>query len=384
MEILTPIIIIVGFGVLIFLQFIKSRSPDESAEFAVLKKQLADEKSEKDELIGKGKALQKNYIQMEAKFDSALKENEKLNKEISKHEAKKEQMEKEHSKEIADLSETRRTLEKEQQRVLREDEERQQKEEEERDRMWGEHENNVVTFLKGLCRQPQYGFPVFDNNDLPSDFDGSLKPDLMIEFLDQYIIFDAKVTRSQSIQTYITKAVKDTAKKIKGNPKIYSSVFLVVPTEAISELKQMTYVEQGINFFIVSPESLEPILASLKKITMYELADQFDPKEREEIVNWIAKLDFHINARSTFDLMLAEISADILTDAERQNPKLAKEVEQRKEKMSTPRINPSEMKRLVSSIVAREEKIAELSSPKPKVAKKDTGFLGTLLGEGKK
>ena len=156
---------------------------------------------------------------------------------------------------------------------------------------------------------------------------------------------------------------------MKNNPKIASIIYLVVPTEAISLLKKTYYYEGGYTVYVISPESLPPILASLKKITTYELADQFDPEERENIISWIAKLDFHISARNTFDIMLAEMGSELLSDNQKQNPELSKEIDQRKEKMRTPTIRPSEMKRLLSSVLARKERIEELTSPVAQIEK---------------
>ena len=58
--------------------------------------------------------------------------------------------------------------------------------------MWNEHEHVVVSQLTDLCAKPQLKFTTYDNTNLPDDFDGSIKPDFLIDFLGQYIIFDAK------------------------------------------------------------------------------------------------------------------------------------------------------------------------------------------------
>lgn len=113
--------------------------------------------------------------------------------------------------------------------------------EEERDRIWNEHENAVIATLSELCKQPHLHFTSYSNNNLPDEFDGKLKPDFLIDFLGQYVVFDAKASKAESLQTYINDAVKTTAEKIKKNGRIYPHVFLVVPTEAIGELKKLIY-----------------------------------------------------------------------------------------------------------------------------------------------
>lgn len=341
----------------------------KNEEIGELKNTITKMQSEMDEKAGKSKQLFSSYKDLEADIKSLRKERDDLSDRVTKFETQAEQQQKKHEDMATKLEEARASLEDERQRIRKEDEEKAQQALEERDRMWNDHEQAVNALLRELCQKPQYAFRSFDNANLPEGFDGSLKPDFMIEFLDQYVIFDAKVTRSQDINSYIRDAVKSTAKKVKSNPAIYPVIFLVIPTDAINEMKQLSFVDGGFSFFVVSPESLEPILSSLKRITTYELADQFDPQERESIVNWIAKLDFHINARNSFDIMLAEMGAELLNDARELNPELSEQVEQRQQKMKAPTLPPSEMKKLVSSIVARTDKIAELTEPSAKVKK---------------
>src|SRR3989344_6827621 len=96
-------------------------------------------------------------------------------------------------------------------RVRREDEERQKKILEERYRMWNDHEQNVITQLIELCKKPEFAFAAFDNEHLPEEFDGSVKPDFLIAFINQYVVFDAKASRSENFQNSITTNVKKTA-----------------------------------------------------------------------------------------------------------------------------------------------------------------------------
>ncbi|KKW43380.1 MAG: hypothetical protein UY90_C0027G0019, partial [Candidatus Peregrinibacteria bacterium GW2011_GWA2_54_9] len=72
--------------------------------------------------------------------------------------------------------------------------------------------------------------------------------------------------------------------------------------------------------------------------------------------------------------MLAEMGSELLSDNQKQNPELSKEIDQRKEKMRTPTIRPSEMKRLLSSVLARKERIEELTSPVAQIEKRDLPF----------
>ena len=148
---------------------------------------------------------------------------------------------------------------------------------------------------------------------------------------------------------------------------IYASIFLVVPTDAISMLKEHIFFENGFTFFIVSPEGLAPIISSLKKITNYELAEQFDPQERENIVNLIAKLDYHVNERNAWDIMMAQKGVDVIEDVEKLHPELMQEVELKKSKMRLPTFKSSDIKRLISSKEERKKVVQELTEPRAQI-----------------
>jgi len=328
-----------------------------------LKKELNDERSRKDELIGKNKEQFANFEKMKAEHSALLASNQELHKKVTHYEASELRAKKDQEQAIDQLDAAKKSLEQERTRVTKEDQERQKKMLEERDRMWGEHEQEIQSQLADLCKKPESSFAFYSNDNLPEEFDGSLKPDFMIEFLGQYIIFDAKVTRSQDIKIYIKDQVKKTAKKAKGRSDIYPAIYLVIPTDAISELKELVYFEEGFTFYVVSQEALAPILSSLKKITSYELAEQFDPQERENIVGLIAELDYHISERNTFDILMAGKGAEVIKNAQKIHPELMEEAERKKGKMRLPSFKKSEIKKLLNDVSAREEAASELTTP---------------------
>ena len=240
----------------------------------------------------------------------------------------------------------------------------------------------MISRLATLCKLPQLSFTHYTNTNLPDDFDGSLKPDFMIGFLDQYIIFDAKVSKAESLQTYINNAVKTTAQKAKKNSKIASMIFLVVPTEAITELKAFVYPVDGYSIYVVSPEALAPILASLKKITTYEFADQMDPEQRENLIQAFAEMDFHINLQNAVNILLAKQGTQVLERLQQTDPDIAAEVAIKKQPMNAKAsIAASEIKKLVTNLSAQNLETQQLVSPKAAVSKKDLKAAGEIMME---
>ncbi len=379
------IILLVGIVALIALQFRKSTTAG-SDDAAALKAELKEkerrigelqsnyetEKSEKNKLLGQNKQMYEEQVGVKEEIKTLAKERDVLKKQITEFEANERQREKEHQLKLMQASKLEEALRDTRERVIQEEQQKRQHAEEERDRLWAEHEKNVVAQLSSLCKSPQMAFAHYTNTNLPDDFDGSLKPDFLLEFLDQYIIFDAKASKAESLQTYINNAVKTTAQKAKKNPKIATMIFLVVPTEAISELKNFAYSLDGYTIYVVSPESLSPILASLKKITTYEFADQMDPQERENIVQLIADLDFHINFRNAADIIMTKMGTEILQKAENLDPAMAREVALKKQPMNAKAgLAATELKKIIGSLTAQNLEVQQLVSPKAGVKKKD-------------
>ena len=152
----------------------------------------------------------------------------------------------------------------------------------------------------------------------------------MIEFLGQYVIFDAKVSKSESLQSYVSNNVKSTAEKINNDSRIYPMVFFVVPTESIGSLTKTHFQEQGYEFFIISPESIPMLLSAFKKISTYELAEQLDPRDRENIVTLIAEFDHHINMRNALDIIASQTGIAVLSKAHNLKKDLKEEIHMKK------------------------------------------------------
>lgn len=359
------VILLLGLGVLIALVWRNQniRSGDPALEI---------EKSEKNKLAGQNKQMFAEQISMKEDIKSLTKERDLLAKSLAQYEAKKEQHDKQFARELQDLTNAKQKFEQEQQRVTREDEEKNTRTEAERDRIWAEHEQTVIDRITNLCKQPQYAFTCFTNTNLPEGFNVKPKPDCLIEFLDQYIVFDAKKSKSESLKAYIDRTIKDTVEKFKKQPKIASTVFLVVPTEALGELKSHHFIHDGYTFYVVSTEALAPILASLKKITTYEFADQMDPQQRENIVQYIAEMDFHINLQNATNIILTKHGVELLEKAHAIDPEIAEEVALKKQPMNAKAsIAAADLKKIVASLTEQNLEIQQIVSPKASVKKKN-------------
>jgi hypothetical protein len=363
-------LVIIGMAAILFLQLRKGAPVgSEQGEIGRLKAELEQEKAERSKLQGQNKQLYVQTIDLKKDLEHLQKDRDQLQRNLAKHDEAAERHEKESAEKLSRLEKAERSFQEERSRVIREDEAKRQQLSAERDRVWADHEASVIANLSSLCKSPALAFSHYSNNNLPDGFDGSLKPDFMIEFLGQYIIFDAKASKAESLQTYINNTVKETVKKVKKNEKIATTIFLVVPTQAIHELKNHHYPLEGYNLYVICPEALGPILASLKKITAYELAEQLDPQKRENLINLLATMDFQISLQNATNLYLTQAGIDTLEQAQAIDPELWEEAQVKKSAMRIPGFN--DLKKLVGSLDAQQEAVSALVAPKVKVKKKD-------------
>ncbi len=386
---MTPLYILIGCVLLVSLFIVwnqmssrastdpalKSDLDRKTQEVGELKNALEKEKAERAKKEGQGRQLYDSYKNLEADYKSAQKERDQLHDQVTKFETREEQRQKKHEDMVNKQENAVKALEDERQRIRRDDDERQQREKDNRDRLWKEHEDTVVGLLSALCKKPQHPFSFFDNTRLPEGFHGPRKPDFIIEFLGQYVIFDAKVSQAQNLQTFISTQVKETAKKYKGNEKIYSTIFLIIPTFAIPELKETYFYEESFHFHIISPEALSPILAGLKRIEQYEIAEAWDPQDREHVVDLIAQLDFHIRQRNAADFVLMQSGLQTLVKSSSIDKDMAKDIAIRMAKMRHLTFNTSEFKDLVANPALLQQQLMELTNPKPKIKKDDVDAL---------
>lgn len=342
-----------------------------------LEAELKMSESEKNELSGKNKQMFVSVTTLQEQNKNLQSQADELNKKVIQHESHKEQKDKAFEQRVADLEESRKALLDEKARIRREDEERLAREEEERNRIWNEHENVSIARMKEICVKPELGFIFYENTTLPEEFDGKLKPDFLVEFLGQYIIFDAKMTRTQSrsLQDYIQDQVKSTAKKIlesKNKNEIYPSVFFVVPQDGIATLKKTAFYEEGFSFFVISIEAVEPVLLAYKKVTHYELAENFDPKERENIINLIAAFDQHIARQNAVNILTALEGLKVSQLKQGLKPDMQEDVEIKRKNIRLDNFKPTDLKRLMNNPSEQIDEMKKLIIPsKPAIGQTD-------------
>ena len=351
----------------------KARLINISAEIETWKMETQRLKEEKSRLSGEKSKTEMQLVEMQAGFKAAGESISRLERGKIELESRELSRKQELSRQMTELENSRKTLELERERIIADEKQRIAETEENRNRIWAMHEQESIIRMRDICRKPEYMFSSFDNTSLPEEFDQTLKPDFMIEFLDQYVIFDAKLSKSTNLQTYMQNQVKNTVKKIKTSPNvqdIYKTVFFVVPTIDVSLLKTVSYYEDRYNFFVIPIEAFEPVAAIFRKLKDYDLAEAYDPQERENIVNLIAAFDSHIRQQNAVNILNTLRGLKVMAEKQTLPPDLSASVEERRKTMRLDTYKPTDLRRLMSDPQTQIDEIVSLVTPgEPAVGK---------------
>ena len=283
---------------------------NEKQKLMELTQSLQQMREEKQNVQGVLDSKREELMSAQARIDSAHKLYEQQQNKIHELEMQITVEKKENDRRLRVFEEARVSFEQERQRILEKEQKKIAEYNEERHRIWNDHEQYTLSLLKDICVRPHTQFTYHDNTTLPSDFDGSFKPDFMIAFQSRYVIFDAKMSNpdtSVTLQTYIKNQAKSTAKKIHDSglvDVIYRTVFFVIPSG--ETIKESVIHHDGIDFVVVDTVSVEGVLLLLKKMQGYEVITAFDPEEREDIARVLAQYDTFLSFENSVRVLLTQ------------------------------------------------------------------------------
>jgi len=289
-----------------------------------------------------------------------------LNNKVSRFETNEESRKTDYEKNIAQLDQVKKTLDADRTRL---NDERVQEKQDDFDRMkrqWLEHETAVEQKIKQLCQTHLIKYI----DKVP--FRGN--PDNSIEICDEFIIFDAKCPANDDLNNFpkYIKNQTDNVKKYANQESVRKDIFLVIPSNTIETISQLTYNMGDYNVYVISVDSLEPIILSLKKIEEYEFAEQLSPEERDNICRVIGRFAHTTKRKIQIDQFFANQFIELLVKCKNDLPEdLLKSVIEfeKAEKLNPPtekrakQILTKELKEKNDSINA-EAQIREITIPK--------------------
>jgi hypothetical protein len=155
---------------------------------------------------------------------------------------------------------------------------------------WTAHQENVKNIIKTICSRHTIEYV----DKVP--FKG--EPDNTIKISNEFVVFDAKSPAGEDLSNFrnYLKNQAESAKKYAKEQDVKKDVFLVVPSNTLESLDQFVFRLADYNVFVISIDSLEPVILSLLKIEDYEFAEQLSPEERENICRVLGKF-VHLSKR---------------------------------------------------------------------------------------
>ncbi len=299
---------------------IKSLSYEAFSEFELLIKYIQDLKeieSSAEVLKNTNEHLEKSNIKAEGQLQNLKVNNEKLLQENTILKEGEENRKKEYEKSITALNTLRNSIELDRQKIQTEREEEIKTKFAQQKSTWTKHEELVETAIKEICRKHTVEY--VDKEKVP--FKG--KPDNTITICEEYVIFDAKSPANDDLTnfpSYILRQAEAVKKYIK-EADIKKDIFLVIPSNTLETINLFTYNMGDYNVYIITIDSLEPIILSLKKIEEYEFVEQLNPEDRDNICRVIGKFIHTTKRRIVNDNFFNEKFISIIKKAQLDIPK---------------------------------------------------------------
>ncbi len=310
------------------------------------------------QFLKRGTELSSELIVTKQKIENQEKEIRELKDENSRLKKDDEFRKQEHSNSIASLKEIQQKIQRDRQDEV----ESRTKAEIERIRnlkaTWVNHEERVKNRIRTVCIRN--GVDYLDN--VP--FKG--KPDNTLRINDEYIIFDAKSPANDDLSNFpnYVKAQAESAIKYVKEEDVRREVFLVVPSNTLEHLETFEYKLSDYTVYVVSLDSVEPIILTLKRIEDYEFAEQLSPEERENICRVIGKFVHLSKRRIQIDGFFAKQFFELVYRSEAD---LSKEIlEKVAEFEKSEKLNPPQEKR------ARQISTKELEADSEKIQSEAT------------
>lgn len=300
---------------------LESKLTNQQEEFDGLKNKITRLETEKEGLEKQIQEFEKTILNKDNQINNLNNKIEELNdkvgelnNKVSRFETNEDSRKTDYEKKIAQLDQVKKDLDADRTRLS---DERVKEKQEEFDRMklqWSEHETTVKQRIKQLCQTHLVKYI----DKVP--FRGN--PDNTIEICDEFIIFDAKSPANDDL-TNFPKYIKDQTDKIKkyaNQESVRKDIFLVIPSNTIEQISQLTYNMGDYNVYVITVDSLEPIILSLKKIEEYEFAEQLSPEERDNICRVIGKFAHTTKRKIQIDQFFANQFIELLVKCKNDLP----------------------------------------------------------------
>ena len=292
------------------------RTALENAEELTLKyeKAASELQSVRDMLTAEseGRKIEtRKYAELKAEFDEKSSELSSVKELLAAEESVKDERTAEYERRVEKLNTLVEQMEadhaKAEERILCEVAER----EERLSTAWQRHERDVSESMKSIAKK--HDFIRCDKDEYPNP--GT--PDNVFLIGGMYTVFDAKSPKNpeelSNFPQYL-KAQAEGMKKYCKHENVRKDAFLVVPASTLEVLTTFMYDLAEYTVYVITPESMLPILQMLRTIENYDFAEQLSPEDRDKLCRFIGRLSHTTKRKVQIDTYFSRELVSVLRE----------------------------------------------------------------------
>lgn len=312
----------------------------ENAEELSLKyeKAVSELQSVRDMLTAEseGRKIEtRKYTELKAEFDEKSVELSSVKELLAAEESVKEERTAEYERRVEKLNTLVEQMEadhaKAEERILSEVAER----EERLSTSWQRHEKDVEDTAKSIS--VKNGFIRCEKGEYPNP--GT--PDNAFLIGDMFTIFDAKSPKNPEELSNFPQYLKNQAelmKKYCKHENVRKDAFLVVPASTLEVLTTFMYDLAEYTVYVITPESMLPILQMLRTIETYNFAEQLSPEDRDKLCRFIGRLSHTTKRKVQIDTYFSRELVSVLREIDTLPDDFANEISvyEQKAKLNPP------------------------------------------------
>ena len=275
------------------------------------------------------------YAELKAEFDEKSVELSSVKELLAAEESVKEERTAEYERRVEKLNTLVEQMEadhaKAEERILSEVAER----EERLSTAWQRHEKDVEDTAKSIS--VKNGFIRCEKGEYPNP--GT--PDNAFLIGDMFTIFDAKSPKNPEELSNFPQYLKNQAelmKKYCKHENVRKDAFLVVPASTLEVLTTFMYDLAEYTVYVITPESMLPILQMLRTIETYNFAEQLSPEDRDKLCRFIGRLSHTTKRKVQIDTYFSRELVSVLREIDTLPDDFANEISvyEQKAKLNPP------------------------------------------------
>lgn len=292
----------------------KANEPGVNSKINELSSKVSSQSSSIDSLESEKESLNTRIIELESRITHLQDQYQEANNERNSLKQQEISRQNKHDQTIVSLESIKEKIEKD-----RESEIAQQRAIEESRRAalnstWSRHQADVKERMKLLSQKLTIEY--VDKVPFRGDPDNTLK------ICNEFVIFDAKSPRGEDLTNFPTylKKEAEAAKKYASKEDVKSDIFFVVPSNTLEKIDSFVHKFGEYTVYIVSIDSIEPVIVGLKRIEDYEFAEQLSPEDREDICRIIGRFAHLSKRRIQVDNFFAKHFIELAYKCENELP----------------------------------------------------------------